>query len=329
VSHELCPRNRKGRLDGPCYVLPTHHGNALRQLVNYFGVFPEESASGVDKHGHPLPPGTMHMSRKGNDLVRSYLWNVSRPAIRHNPAIRALYGRLKAKGKRGDVVIGHCMRKLLHLVFAVWKTDRPFDPKHFPWEGAGETESSTATPGDPGAEATPSAKDKAAGHKRDKSANEVVTTAVPTVGPDPSLVKTPTQSVSTPRPRVDFKYLREQVTMEQVIRHLGLLANLRGRGQQRRGPCPVHSHPGAAERTFSVHLDKNAFQCCHADCAVQGNVLDLWAAIHRLPLYEAALHLAETFDLPRNRVPTALAVLPTNRPMSSSELTDHSSDSES
>ena len=79
------------------------------------------------------------------------------------------------------------------------------------------------------------------------------------------------------------------------------MSHLRGRGQQRRGPCPVHSHPGDAERTFSVHLGKNAFQCFHADCAVKGNVLDLWAAIHRLPLYEAALHLAETFQLPRNR----------------------------
>ena len=56
-----------------------------------------------------------------------------------------------------------------------------------------------------------------------------------------------------------------------------------------------------AERTFSVHLGKDAFQCFHAECAVKGNVLDLWAAIHRLPLYEAALHLAETFRLPRNR----------------------------
>jgi DNA primase len=100
---------------------------------------------------------------------------------------------------------------------------------------------------------------------------------------------------------VDFAFLREQVTMEQVLQHLGLLTNLRGRGQQRRGPCPVHSHPTDAERTFSVHLGKNAFQCFHADCAVKGNVLDLWAAIHRLPLYEAALHLAETFALPRDR----------------------------
>jgi hypothetical protein len=271
------------------------------KLVNYFGVFPEEDRSGVDKHGHPLPPGTMHMSRKGNDLVRNYLGNVSRPAIRFNPAIRALYRRFKAKGKRGDVVIGHCMRKLLHLVFAVWKTDRPFDPKHFPWQGPDETESSTGTPSDHGSEATPSANDKAVGHKRDKPAKEVVTTAVSTVGPESPLVKMPTQPASTPRPRVDFKYLREQVTMEQVLHHLGLLANLRGRGPQRRGPCPVHSHPGAADRTFSVHLAKNAFQCFHADCAVQGNVLDLWAAIHRLPLYEAALHLADTFNLPRSR----------------------------
>ena len=79
------------------------------------------------------------------------------------------------------------------------------------------------------------------------------------------------------------------------------MANLRGRGPQRQGPSPVHSHPGAAERTFSVHLGKNAIPCFHEDCAVQGNVLDFWAAIQRLPLYEAVLHLAETFNLTRSR----------------------------
>jgi hypothetical protein len=26
------------------------------------------------------------------------------------------------------------MRKLLHLTFAVWSTDKPFDPAHHPWE---------------------------------------------------------------------------------------------------------------------------------------------------------------------------------------------------
>ena len=86
-----------------------------------------------------------------------------------------------------------------------------------------------------------------------------------------------------------------------MLAHLGLLAQLHGRGPQRRGPCPLHSHPAAADRTFSVNLKKNMFKCFHSECAVQGNALDLWAAVHRLPLYEAALHLAETLGLPRNR----------------------------
>src|SRR4029077_5666783 len=123
-------------------------------LVGYFGIFPEENRSGVDKHGNPLPPGTLCMSPKGNDLVRAYLFNAARTAISHNPAIRALYRRLKAKGKRGDVAIGHCMRKLLHLVFAVWKTNRPFDAQHFAWENPTDTPVPTTSPSPANAGAT-------------------------------------------------------------------------------------------------------------------------------------------------------------------------------
>jgi transposase len=279
-------------------------------LVGYFGVFPEENSSGVDKQGNPLPPGTLCMSRKGNDLVRHYLWNATRVGIRFNPALRALYARLKAKGKRGDVAIGHCMRKLLHLVFAVWKTDRPFDEHHFPWE---KSDSHVSTPaaaepavGEP-PQASPSK--KAVGHKRDMPAQKVVTTAKSSVAPALSAVNTPTDPLPpTPaaapakaRPQVDFACVREQVTMEQVLRHLGFFGALRGRSQQRRGPCPVHGQPSDRQATFSVHLGKNICQCFQAKCAAQGNVLDLWAAVHRLPLYEAALHLAETFHLHRTR----------------------------
>src|SRR6059058_4030410 len=104
------------------------------------------------------------MSRKGNDLVRSYLWNAARSAIQHNPAVRALYRRLRAKGKRGDVAMGHCMRKLLHLVYAVWKTDRPFDKGHYPWEPSSESQSPPPAP--PAGDATPSADARAVGHER-------------------------------------------------------------------------------------------------------------------------------------------------------------------
>jgi transposase len=263
-------------------------------LVGYFGIFPDEESSGVDKEGRPLPAGTMRMSPKGNDLVRGYLWNAARVAMRFNPAVRALYRRLRSRGKRGDVAIGHCMRKLLHLVFAVWKTNQPFDAKHFPWEP------SEGRPAAPAAGAEPS--DKAVGHTQALPADPVVTTAGATVGDAAPPVKPPEAApAAAARPRVDFAFVRAQVTMEQVLERLGLLDGLHGRGPQRRGCCPLHGGARAKERTFSVHLGKQVFQCFQADCAAKGNVLDLWAGVHRLPLYEAALHLAETFGLRRNR----------------------------
>jgi transposase len=149
------------------------------KLVSYFGVFPEEHTSGVDKKGNPLPPGSLHISKKGNDLVRGHLWNAALTAVRCNPAVRALYRRLKAKGKRGDVALGHCMRKLLHLVFAVWKSDRPFNPNHFPWEA-------------PAADRAASENKKAVGHKQDMPAKKVVTTATSSVAPDATPVKAAT-----------------------------------------------------------------------------------------------------------------------------------------
>jgi transposase len=269
---------------------------SAEHLIGYFGVFPDEESSGVDKEGRPLPVGSLRMSQKGNDLVRSYLWNAARSASVHNPAIRALSQRLKAKGKRGDVILGHCMRKLLHLVFAVWKTDRPFDEKHFPWELAPQHPAPSA--------AVPR---ETVGPTQALPAEPGVTTAASTVEPAAAAVKPapppvqPPAVPASPRPRVDFAFLRTQVTLEQVLRHLGVFAGLRGRAPQLRGCCPVHDRAGTQGRTFSVHLGKNVWQCFQAECGAHGNVLDLWAAVRGLPLYEAALHLAETFGLRRHR----------------------------
>jgi transposase len=272
------------------------------QLVGYFGIFPEENSSGVDQQGQPLPPGTMSMSHKGNDLARGYLWNAARVGMRCNPALRALYARLRAKGKRGDVALGHCMRKLLQLVFAVWKTDRPFDEQHFPWHTASSDAPSAVH--EPAvketAETNEARNEKAAGHKREKPAEKVVTAATASVEPLPRPVN-PSPQAKRARPEVDFAFVRGQTTMQQVLSHLGFFETLRGRGQQRRGPCPVHGKPTDRHDTFSVHLGKNICQCFFPECGVHGNVLDLWAAVHGKPLYEAALHLAEVFRLHRNR----------------------------
>jgi hypothetical protein len=39
------------------------------------------------------------------------------------------------------------------------------------------------------------------------------------------------------------------------------------------------------------------FHCFDSRCGQQGDVLDLWAALHQLDLRTAALELVQTFDL--------------------------------
>ncbi len=264
---------------------------SAEKLVGYFGVFPEENKSGVDRNGEPLPQGTMRMSRKGSDVVRRYLWNAAKSAIQHNPAVRDLYARLRAKGTRGDVALGTCMRKLLHQVFVVWATNKPFDPEH---SGRRNAISKLPSPNQP---ATQASKKEATGHKRDNPQSKVVTAANSKVEASAQTVKLDERSHSG---SIDYTYLREQVTMEQVLSHIGHLQHLKGGGAERRGPCPLHGSQRDSSRTFSVNLTKNVYHCFHPECS-KGNVLDFWQARQRLPLYESALHLAKTFNLQTNR----------------------------
>ena len=253
------------------------------QLVGYIGIFPEANQSGRDKYGKPVAVGTMEMSRQGSDLVRRYLWMAAKSAALHNPAVRALYQRQRARGKRGGVAYGHCMRKLLHLVFAVWKTDRPFDRNHYPWDKA---------------EPRQSAQKETAGHKRDMPEKQVITAADSKLDVPAAVVKPAESSQPENRGRwVDFAWLRQQVTMEQALTEVGCLSGMSKRGSQRRGPCPVHAQPAERDRSFSADLKKNVFRCFHPDCGIQGNVLDFWVAWTRLPLHDAALNLADTFHL--------------------------------
>lgn len=281
------------------------------RLVSYFGCFPEENTSGMDKRGRPVPKGTMRMSIKGNDLVRGLLWMAAQSAILCNPAIRALYARQRATGKRGDVALGHCVRKLLHLAFAIWKMNRPFDPKHYAWQSP-RSEDETAVPS-PGAiaDSTPAQKD-AAGRKgqqgperkavtaaafpasavsRQQTTVSSATRTLPHGEPvakrqqalaaaEPPDSTSPTTEITRRRSqRVDFAQVRRQVSMEDVLRRLGMWDQLQGTGPQRRGPCPIHEPGRAMGRSFSVNLDKHVFRCLHAHCAAQGNVLDLWAGL--------------------------------------------------
>jgi hypothetical protein len=250
-------------------------------------VFPEPNTSGFDRRGNPVPPGTMRMSRQGNDLVRRYLWMAAQSATLHNAPVRELFARQKSRGKRGDVALGHCMRKLLRQVFAVWTTGRPFNAEY---ESHRRAARDANAPNGAAPQGHAQETQKAAGHTEVEPQKLVVTAAN-------SKVESAPVAVNAPPMKIDYAALRRQATMQQVLERLGCLPRLKGSGTQRRGPCPIHASPDNCERTFSASLDKHVFRCFHAECRAQGNVLDLWAAVHQLPLYDAALHLAKTFHL--------------------------------
>jgi hypothetical protein len=250
-------------------------------LVAYFGVLPIEVASGVDRDGQPRGPRRWVMSRRGNDLVRRYLWMAGLSAIRCNPAVRALYARVVAKHPQHKAIaVGHAMRKLLHLVFAIWKTGRPFNPDHYPWQAPAHAED-TALP--------IAAADQAAGHTPETEPALPVVTAACT----DNLGATPREGE---RLLIDFAHIRRQLSMDRVLDQLGLLSRLRGSGPQRRGACPRH-RGDARGRTFSVSLADNVFQCFDPQCGQKGDIIDLWAEFHGLALRDAAVDLMRTFSL--------------------------------
>ena len=270
------------------FILDIDRFETPGKLVAYFGVLPIEAASGVDRDGQPRGPKRYVMSRRGNDLVRHYLWMAGLCAVRFNPAVRALYARLVAKHPdKKAVAIGHAMRKLLHLAFAVWKTGKPFDPAHEGREQRGERQAGGSDK--KRSDMTLSEAEQAAGLRNPaQPVRREVTAACPATITE--------MSAAGEALFIDFAHLKRQLTMAQALDQLGLLGRLRGSGPQRKGPCPLHRGDGRG-RSFSVNLDKNIFQCFDAGCGHKGDVIDLWASVNSMSLREAAIDLVRTFYL--------------------------------
>jgi CHC2-type zinc finger protein len=223
------------------------------------------------------------MSSRGNDLVRRYLWMAALSAVRFNPAVRPLYARVVAKHPdQKAIAIGHAMRKLLHLAFAIWKTKKPFDRNFYPWDAPAHI--AREDKHEPTA-----AQDQAAGLKESaKPVWKEVTAACESSLPHDA---EPGQDAF-----VDFAHVKAQLPIARVLEHLNLTRKLHGAGAQKRCACPIH-RPDSRGRTFSVNLDDNVFQCFGASCQKKGDVIDLWAALHHQDLRQAALDLVRTFAL--------------------------------
>jgi transposase len=94
----------------------------VRQLVAFAGLNPRLHTSGSSVHQAP------HISKCGRPSLRAALYMPAIVAKRHNPILAAFAKRLQARGLSGKPLIVAIMRKLLHLVYGVLKSGKPFDP---------------------------------------------------------------------------------------------------------------------------------------------------------------------------------------------------------
>lgn len=139
LIHQAEPLQRQARLltsikgigDKTAAVLLAELGNVTRfsspqQLAAYIGITPQHFQSGSSVHKRSA------ISKQGNARVRAALYMPAIVAKRWNPACRQFAQRLEAAHKPGKVIIVAIMRKLVHQLFAILKSGRPFDPNFAP-----------------------------------------------------------------------------------------------------------------------------------------------------------------------------------------------------
>lgn len=89
-----------------------------RRIAALVGVAPVNRDSGACR-GHRAIAG-------GRAGVRNTLYMAALTAIRHNPAVRATYERLRARGTHAKAALVAAMRKLLVILNAILRDERPW-----------------------------------------------------------------------------------------------------------------------------------------------------------------------------------------------------------
>jgi hypothetical protein len=98
---------------------------------------------------------------------------------------------------------------------------------------------------------------------------------------------------------VDFKVIKERVSIEMVLGLYDFLEEFKRSGKNLVGCCPIHK--GSNPRQFSVDPERNIFNC-FGNCKSGGNVLDFVALMEfgnkeTGSIRKAGLLIQELFDL--------------------------------
>ena len=104
------------------YVGDIRRFKSAKALAAFIGVTPRLKESGTSVKGRTT------MSRTGHKTARQALYMPGIVAMKYNPTIKAMRERLLATGMATKAIVGASMRKLVHQIYAIVRSGKPFDP---------------------------------------------------------------------------------------------------------------------------------------------------------------------------------------------------------
>lgn len=95
-----------------------------KQCVAFIGLNPKPYTSGTSVNART------RISKTGSSALRRAFYMPAIVAMKYNPVLQAFALRLKQAGKKGKVVVCAVMRKLVHIVYGVLKSNQPFNANY-------------------------------------------------------------------------------------------------------------------------------------------------------------------------------------------------------
>jgi len=96
--------------------------DSVPKLVAYAGLYPKNRQSGesINSKGH--------LSKRGSPYLRRAIWLAAFVASSKDSAIRHFYERKRSEGKNHLTTMGHVCHKLISIIFAVLRDNKPYVP---------------------------------------------------------------------------------------------------------------------------------------------------------------------------------------------------------
>ena len=93
------------------------------QLVAYAGLDASVHQSG------DFNSSNTRISKRGSPYLRRAIWQAAFVASNHDPALSLYYQKLRKRGKAHGTAIGAVARNLTHIIFAILRDNKPYEPR--------------------------------------------------------------------------------------------------------------------------------------------------------------------------------------------------------